>query len=101
MKLNLLQTEPVTIVEVCGRIDTTTSTYFQEEMLKVLNSNRCDIELKCSQLNYVSSSGVRALLVSEEVAKSLGKTITLCNLQPQIKKLVTVSQFETYFKFKD
>lgn len=101
MKLNLLQSEPITVVEVCGRIDTTTSTCFQEEMLKVLHSSECDIELKCEQLDYVSSSGVRALLYFEEVAKDLGKTITLCNLQPKIKKLVVVSQFESYFKFKD
>ena len=101
MKLNLLQNEPVTIVEIHGRIDTTTSNDFQEEMLKFLNSNGCDIELKCSHLNYVSSSGVRALLVLEENAKALGKTITLCNLPPKIKKLVTISHFETYFKFID
>ena len=39
MQIKVLETAPVTIVEVMGRIDTTTSVDFEKQIVDVLNTN--------------------------------------------------------------
>lgn len=101
MEIKTLQAEPVTVVEVSGRIDTTTSVAFQKEIIDVLNKNGKDIELDCENLEYISSSGLRALLVLAKTANSIHKKVTLRKVTPMVKKVITVSHFDAFFNMAD
>ena len=98
MKIKILETAPVTIVEVMGRIDTTTSVDFEKQIVDVLNTNGNDITLNCEGLEYISSSGLRALLVLAKTANSMRKKVTLSGTTPMVKKVITVSHFDAFFK---
>lgn len=98
MELKVLETAPVTIVEVVGRIDTTTSVDFQKQVVDILKANGNDITLNCEGLEYISSSGLRALLVLAKTANSMRKNVTLCKATPMVKKVITVSHFDAFFK---
>lgn len=101
MELKVLETAPVTVVDVMGRIDTTTSVDFQKQILDVLKANGNDINLKCEGLEYISSSGLRALLVLAKTANSMRKKVTLSGTTPMVKKVITVSHFDAFFKMVD
>lgn len=98
MELKVLETAPVTVVEVMGRIDTTTSVDFQKQIVDILKGNGNDITLKCEGLEYISSSGLRALLVLAKTANSMRKKVTLSDVTPMVKKVITVSHFDAFFK---
>ena len=101
MEIKTVQTAPVTIVEVMGRIDTTTSVPFQKEILDILKANGNDIELKCENLEYISSSGLRALLMLAKTANAMHKGVTLSKVTPMVKKVITVSHFDAFFKMTE
>ena len=98
MQIKVLEAAPVTIVEVMGRIDTTTSVDFEKQIVDVLNTNGNDITLNCEGLEYISSSGLRALLVLAKTANSMRKKVTLSGTTPMVKKVITVSHFDAFFK---
>ena len=98
MQIKVLEAAPVTIVEVMGRIDTTTSVDFEKQIVDVLKTNGNDIILKCEGLEYISSSGLRALLVLAKTANSMRKKVTLSGTTPMVKKVITVSHFDAFFK---
>ena len=98
MELKVLETAPVTVVEVKGRIDTTTSIEFQKQIVDILKANGNDITLNCEGLEYISSSGLRALLVLAKTANSMRKKVTLSGTTPMVKKVITVSHFDAFFK---
>lgn len=97
MELKVLETAPVTVVEVLGRIDTTTSVEFQKQIVDILESNGNDIILKCEKLEYISSSGLRALLVLAKTANSMHKKVTLSSVTHMVEKVITVSYFDAFF----
>lgn len=101
MEIKTVQTAPVTVVEVSGRIDTTTSVAFQKEIIDILKANGNDIELNCEALEYISSSGLRALLMLAKTANSMHKSVTLCKVTPMVKKVITVSHFDAFFNMKE
>lgn len=101
MELKVLETAPVTVIEVMGRIDTTTSVNFQKEIVDILKANGNDITLNCEQLEYISSSGLRALLVLAKTANSMRKKVVLSKVTPMVKKVITVSHFDAFFKMVD
>lgn len=98
MEIEVLETAPVTIVEIMGRIDTTTSVDFENQIVDVLKTNGNDITLNCEGLEYISSSGLRALLVLAKTANSMRKNVTLSGTTPMVKKVITVSHFDAFFK---
>ena len=97
MEIKVLETAPVTIVEVMGRIDTTTSVDFEKQIIDILKINGNDITLNCEGLEYISSSGLRALLVLAKTANSMRKKVTLSGTTPMVKKVITVSHFDSFF----
>ena len=97
MEIKVLETAPVTIVEIMGRVDTTTSVDFQKQIVDILKTNGNDITLKCAGLEYISSSGLRALLVLAKTANSMRKKVTLSEVTPMVKKVITVSHFDAFF----
>lgn len=101
MEIKTVQTAPVTVVEVTGRIDTTNSPVFQKEIIDILQANGNDIELICQELEYISSSGLRALLVLAKTANSMKKSVTLSKATQMVKKVITVSHFDSFFTMKD
>lgn len=100
MELKVLETAPVTVVDVMGRIDTTTSVDFQKQIVDILKTNGNDITLKCEGLEYISSSGLRALLVLAKTANSMRKKVTLSAVTPMVKKVITVSHFDAFFNME-
>lgn len=50
------------IVYVDGRIDTLTASDFEKQLIELINNNK-DVIIECSKIEYISSAGLRSLLV--------------------------------------
>jgi anti-anti-sigma factor len=46
-------------------------------------------------VNYISSAGLRALLIVAKKAKSLDGALTLCGLRESVGRVMSVSGFDT------
>ena len=79
MKINFNKTAETLIVNVEGRLDTTTA----PELEKFLNANMEGITaltIDCEKLEYVSSAGLRVLLSSQKKMKNAMKLTNVCEL---------------------
>ena len=88
----------VKIVELDGNLDTNTSIdaegYFQG--LVVRGNNK--ILVNCEKLNYISSSGLRILLLTAQEVRANDGDLRLCGLNEDVQSVFHISGFENIFR---
>jgi anti-sigma B factor antagonist len=101
VKITITNSEDILIVSVSGRLDTVSAVEFQGKMQELLDDAPVRVVLDCENLEYVSSAGLRSILVTAKKAKTLGRTICCCSLQDMVKKVFQVSGFFTLIPVRD
>jgi anti-anti-sigma factor len=87
----------ILILELNGRLDTITSNNLEKRFLSVLDREEKKVVVDCSKLEYVSSAGLRVLLmVSKRLRVSNGK-IVLSSLKDQVKEVFDIAGFSPIF----
>jgi len=76
-----------------GRLDTTTAPQLQDVLIPALDEAK-EIELNFSQLTYVSSAGLRVLLMGEKIAKTKGVKMALTRVSPDIMEVFSMTGFD-------
>jgi anti-anti-sigma factor len=69
-----------------GRLDTTTAPQLQTELLPEFDSIN-HIRLDFKQLAYVSSAGLRVLLLAEKTAKAKNGQMVIVNVSPEVMEV--------------
>ena len=82
----------VDILYFKGKLDEDTSPKLQETLLEVIPSSE-KVTLDFSEISYISSAGLRVLLLSKKYATSLGKTLTLTNVSTEVMKVFEVTNY--------
>lgn len=88
------------LLKVAGRLDTPNAKPFEASLLEVVSMTDGDIVVNLAGVDYVSSSGLRALLVAGKAMRSAKRKLTLASLQPQIREVFDISGFSTLFEIK-
>ena len=69
------------------------------QMLRdILNNTDKDIVLECSNLSYISSSGLRIFLNIRKNAATKGKKVTVKNINDEIRKVFQMTGFMSLFE---
>lgn len=89
-----------TVAEIMGRVDTTTAPEFQKIITDVMLEKPQRLILDCAQLEYISSAGLRALLIIAKTAKSAGISVNLCALTDFVVDVLATSGFDSFFEIK-
>ena len=83
----------VLVIHLIGRLDGLTSKSFVEKTSAPEIASQARIVLNCRELNYISSEGLRVMLMTAKRAKSLGGALTLCDLNPSVNEVMVISGF--------
>lgn len=81
-------------LEVEGRVDTNTSTQLQGEILRAFQGAR-QLTLDFAQVPYISSAGLRALLIGQKTATTKGASMELLHVQPAVMTVLELSGFDS------
>lgn len=92
MNISKMQNDGKTVFTLSGRLDTTTSPQLQEVLLPEFDASK-HIELNFAELSYVSSAGLRVLLMGQKTAKSKAASMTLSNVSPEIMEVFEMTGF--------
>ena len=87
----------VLVIKLAGRLDGVTSKTFSEKTGTVDQANFARVVLDCKALNYISSEGLRVMLMTAKRAKSLGGAMTLCSVNQSVNEVLVISGFGTLF----
>jgi len=92
MNINRINTEEKTIFALEGRLDTTTAPQLQSALIPEFD-NAIEIELNFFDLAYVSSAGLRVLLMGEKAAKAKGAKLVITNVSAEITEVFNMTGF--------
>lgn len=87
------------VIKLYGELDIYASQEFKDECLNLLNKNKEDIYLDFTNLDYIDSTGLGALISILKEAQEMEKKIYLIEVNERIRKLFKITQLEEMFVF--
>lgn len=87
------ETQSPVLLQPTGRLDANTSKDFEKEVLEQLSQSPEGAVMDFSDLRYVSSAGLRVVLLAAKKVKAAGGTFVLCGLSPSILEVFRISGF--------
>ena len=97
MEILQVAQDGIVFLEVKGRLDTFSSTELEKKLSKLIQDKKYKILIDLSQLDFISSSGLRVLLAAGKQLKSVNGKIVLCALQNHVKEVFDVAGFTLLF----
>ena len=88
----------VLVVAAEGRLDASAADEFQGRLAAALDGGETRILLDFSELTYISSAGLRILLVTAKRLKEGGGQFAICGLSDNVASVFKVSGFDTILR---
>lgn len=86
------------ILKPLGRIDSNTAPEFEKGLIGKVQEGHTDIVLDFSSLDYISSAGLRVLLMAAKRVKPKGGRVAICAMHAHIEEVFRVSGFLPLFQ---
>ncbi len=81
----------VVVLTLAGSLDAKTATDLEDEVGKLLqDSDIIGLVLDLELLEFISSAGLRVVVMAQKGMKAAGGTLMMINLQPQIRKVFDI-----------
>jgi anti-anti-sigma factor len=101
MNITLSKEGEVNVLEVEGRLDTTNYGELEHHLSALTENGENLILLDLEKLEYVSSSGLRILLMFLKKLKAAEGRFILCSMSSDIKEIFEISGFINIFEIFD
>lgn len=95
MQISLQQQQDHQVISLSGRLDASTAPLLQDRFQEVLTPESCRFIVEMGEVDYVSSGGLRVLLIMTKKVRALGGGIVLAQLHPFVEDLMRMSGFQT------
>ena len=100
MNLEIKEKDGILIGYLSGYIDTATAVQVGKDIEPLMEQANRDIEIDCSNLEYISSSGLRLFLSLRKEAAAKGGKVIIENINDEIKKVFMMTGFFNLFEIK-
>ena len=97
MKVSIQETEAAVIAAIEGSIDSKTAPDLQQSILPVIN-DRSKMVLDLTEVTFVSSAGLRVLLMVYRQLKARDGKVFLVGVSDEIKDVMFMTGFITFFE---
>ncbi len=97
MNISLTETNGITVVRFEGNLDTNTAPEAQARLDELVEGGVEKVVVDCSDLDYISSAGLRVLLTTAKKLRSTDGNLRLCNLNEIVAEVFEISGFSTIF----
>ncbi len=87
----------VLVVELVGRLDAATAPLLEKNLADLLDKGERSFLVDMREMDYISSVGLRVLLVLAKKTKAISGDVLLCSLQEQVHEVFEISGFTTIF----
>lgn len=100
MEIKTSTREGVTIIQISGKLDANTAPQAQEKITPLIAS-KCCLVLDLGQCTYISSAGLRVLLmIAKQLSIQEGRW-ALAGVCEEIKDVMDMTGFSSHFKIFD
>ena len=98
MKITSEKIGDVLVIGIAGRLDANTSTELQEHILTKIDVGGTNLAIDFSQVDYISSAGLRVLLMAAKKINASAGKMGLFALKDQIKEVFDIAGFTAIFQ---
>lgn len=84
----------LTVMGLSGKLDTVSSPAVQSALLAALEAADRGVVIDMSEVAYVSSAGLRVMLIGGKTAKAKAKAFRLAGLKPAVAEVFKMSGFD-------
>ncbi len=89
------------VVRLKGRLDATNAPDLERELGPIIDKAMATLLVNLKDLDYISSAGLRTLLMAAKLMKKKGGTVALCALQAPVKEVFDIAGFTELFPIYD
>ena len=89
------------IVRATGRIDSSNSREFHTGVEAVVTADDSAVVLSFEDVSYISSAGMRVILMTAKSLQSNGAKFVLCSMNDSIREVFTISGFDKIIPIHD
>ena len=83
-----------TVIAVAGRLDGATAMTFEESMSKAVADSGHGVVLDLAHVQYISSAGLRAIMVVAKQLRARQTPFVICELSPNVREVFEISGFD-------
>ena len=88
----------VDLIEVSGRIDSSNAPELDETLKQLADQDRPQLVLNLSQVDYMSSAGLRAIVTALRAAKKSGGNVHLSQPSDRVREVLELAGLHTLFQ---
>ncbi len=98
MELETTQYNRVTVVDVEGRIDSTTAADFDQEIMGLVESGHKNLLVDMSGVEFLSSAGLRTLVSARKALQDSGGQIKLAQPSQRVIDTLDIAGLDVLFE---
>lgn len=91
----------VVIIGLVGRLDANTAGQLEKKILPLIDEGEKKLLIDFSELEYISSAGLRLLLLTAKKLKNIKGKIVLCSMKEYIKEIFEIAGFTPIFTIRE
>jgi anti-anti-sigma factor len=95
------QQDGVLVLRPKKRIDSSNAKSFDEQANALIDAAPGDVVIDFSELDYISSAGLRVILTTAKRVKAADHALTLCCVHDNVREVMDVSGFASIFGMHD
>ena len=93
MKIDITQNNNSITVAVAGRLDTVTASEFEQEIKPFFSAQGLELVMDCSAMEYISSAGLRVVLMAHKSITANGGRFAVRNLINEVRSVFDLTGF--------
>jgi len=101
MEVRITRNDDVITANVSGRIDGSNAHEFASTLKNAITSRDRALIMDIGDLHYISSAGLRAILMTAKTLQSRKSRFALCSMSGQIREIFEVSGFDKIISIYD
>lgn len=98
MDIEIRKNNDICIVAPSGRLDAESSPCLEKELLSKFEAGEKLFLIDLTNLEYISSVGLRVMLMATKKAKAAGGNIILCGMQDHVHEVFEIAGFTSIFE---
>jgi anti-anti-sigma factor len=101
VEIETRQSRDILIVDMAGRLDSSTSGTSYDKMVGIAKSGAKRIILNLDKLEFVTSAGLRVILTMAKLLQSVRGEMKICNTRAPVREVLESSGFNSLIRIFD
>ncbi len=97
MEITEFKKEKIYILGLRGKLDAISSPAFREKFFSLIGDNERKFLIDCSNLDYISSAGIRVLFEASFKLEDLSGKLIFCSLSENVRKIFDMVDLSSEF----